>query len=299
MSKLWQHLKILVGLALLVLLLTACHTASNNLAAQNKSLQIITSTPTYGQMAQQIIGEYGNVKVIMANSNVDPHDFEPTVKNAQQASHAQIAVYNGLGYDTWMKGLLDNNSQVTKINLGNLMHKKMGDNPHLWYDSKALPVAAQKLAQVLSQKDPQHKHYYQKQVRKYICSLDPLQQQIIQIKQQRHNKLVAVSEPVFDYSLQQMGFEIANKNFAHAIEEGSDPSPQDIKQLQQLIKNHEIAFWVDNQQTTNPVVTNMTKLAKQQQIPVIKVTETQPKQLSYSQWLHKEYQKIIAIEDVK
>ena len=110
---------------------------------------------------------------------------------------------------------------------------------YLWYHPKALPVAAQRLAQILSQKDPQHKHYYQKQARKYIRSLAPLEQQITQIKQHHHNKLVAVSEPVFDYSLQQMGFEIANKNFAHAIEEGSDPSPQDIKQLQQLIRSEE------------------------------------------------------------
>ncbi|MBA1433944.1 metal ABC transporter substrate-binding protein [Lactobacillus bombi] len=262
-------------------------------------IKIVASTPTYGQLAQAVVGKYGQVTTIMSNPNIDPHDFDPTVRDAEETSKSQIALYNGLGYDSWMQRLLVNNEQVTSINLGKLMHKKMGSNPHLWYHPDALPTGAVHLATILSQKDPAHRHYYQQQAQKYIQTLQPLQKQIQQIKSTRRQHQVAVSEPVFDYSLQQMGYQVANPHFAKAIEEGADPSPQDIQQVQQLIKNRQIAFFVDNQQATNPVVANLVAQARKQRIPVIKVTETQPRHLSYSQWMQQQYQKILKIEAQK
>jgi zinc/manganese transport system substrate-binding protein len=289
-----RRLGLIIGALLLVITLSGCQSVHKQTA--NSKLQIVASTPTYGQMATQIAGKYAQVTTIMANPNVDPHDFEPTVQNAKQTSRAQIAIYNGLGYDSWMNRLLVNNQQATKINIGQLMHKQVGDNPHLWYHPQTMPTAAQHLAEVLSRQDPTHRAYYQQRAQKYLQSLQLLQQQIHQIKIHRQQKLVAVSEPVFDYSLQKMGYQIANPHFAQAIEEGADPAPQDINKLQQLIKTRKIAFLVDNQQAANPVVANLVKLAQKYQVPVVKVTETQPANLSYLQWMERQYHKVLTIE---
>ena len=38
-----------------------------------------------------------------------------------------------------------------------LVHKKAGDNPHLWYDPPTMPAVAEALAAALSAADPAHK----------------------------------------------------------------------------------------------------------------------------------------------
>ena len=63
-----------------------------------------------------------------------------------------------------------------------------------------------------------------------------------QLKTRSKMPIVAVSEPVFNYALQKMGFKVTDNHFALAIEEGSDPSYTDIRDLQNSIKEHKIAF---------------------------------------------------------
>ena len=69
-----------------------------------------------------------------------------------------------------------------------------------------------------------------------------LKTQLAGLKAQAKGQKVAVSEPVFDYALKEMGYQVANQHFAKAIEDSTDPSPQDIDAMRQLIKKHQIAF---------------------------------------------------------
>ncbi|UQS83130.1 metal ABC transporter solute-binding protein, Zn/Mn family [Bombilactobacillus thymidiniphilus] len=289
--------KRLFWLVPVLLLLVGCQTTKSQQSSKaTTKIQVVTSTPTYAQMARKIGGGQVAVTSLISNPNADPHDFEPSVQDAKKASQAAVAIYNGLGYDSWMNKLLVNNEQVHKINIGQLMNKKTGDNPHIWYEPKALPAAANQLARELSAQRPAKKNYFEKNAQKYIADLKPINEQLQTIKQKRQLKQVAVSEPVFDYSLAAMGYEIVDADFAKAVESGSDPAPKDVEALQELIKKREIAFFVVNKQTTNPVVGNLTKLAQQHQVPIVKVSETQPAGQTYQQWMQKQYQQVLKIE---
>jgi zinc/manganese transport system substrate-binding protein len=93
-----------------------------------------------------------------------------------------------------------------------------------------------------------------------------------------------------------MGYHITNNHFARAIEEGTDPSPKDIQQMQQAIKHHRIAFFVENTQSDSNLVTNMVKLAKQYDVPVLKVTETLPANQTYESWMLSQYNQLAKIQ---
>lgn len=88
------------------------------------------------------------------------------------------------------------------------------------------------------------------------------EQRTRKIRAERIEKPVAVSEPVFDYSLEKMGYKVANAHFAKAVEEESDPSYTDIKNLQNKIKRKEIAFFVYNVQSDGTTVKNIVNLCK-------------------------------------
>ncbi len=42
----------------------------------------------------------------------------------------------------------------------NYVHKKAGDNPHLWYDPPTMPAVAKALAAAFTAADPAHKADY-------------------------------------------------------------------------------------------------------------------------------------------
>ena len=110
------------------------------------------------------------------------------------------------------------------------------------------------------------------------------------------NRLVDVSEPVFDYALENLGYQINDQHFEKAVEDDSDPSPKDIQQIQDDITNHRIAFFVNNSQESGKTVENLVKLAKENNVPVLTVTESEPDGEDYVSWMTKQYQALLKIQ---
>ncbi|WP_311407716.1 metal ABC transporter solute-binding protein [Liquorilactobacillus uvarum] len=282
----------IIGIFALGAVLTGC-SSQKKAAADTKKINVVATTDFYGEVAKKVLGDHGTVTSIINNPNIDPHDYEPTTKTAKIASKSDILLYNGVGYDTWAKKL----SGGTKVAVGeDILNKKDGDNEHLWYNSKTMPRVARYLATEYGKKDSKHKKQFKANAEKYVDSLKDLQTMINKIKQNSDNKLVDVSEPVFDYALSDMGYKVNNQHFSESVEKGTDPSPSDIKKMQEDIKNRKIAFFVENTQATDKVVTNLVKLCKENNVPVVKVTETLPKNKTYHQWMASQYQQVLDIQ---
>ncbi|VDG20386.1 metal ABC transporter solute-binding protein, Zn/Mn family [Lactiplantibacillus mudanjiangensis] len=286
------------GLAVLGLigLLTGCTTPKTTTKAGQ--IKILTSLNFYGETAKQVAGKYGQVTAVINRASIDPHDFEPTVKTAKQASSAALIIDNGLGYDGWMSKLTTNKADGTKVlTVGTTVAGKAnGANEHVWYDPTTMPKLATAIAKQLGTIQPAHRQYFLKQAAQYQTSLKPLTKLIKQLKANVHGQKVAVSEPVFDYALKSLGYKISNNHFAMAIENGADPSPKDIQQMQQAIKHHRIAFFVENTQSDSNIVDNMVQLAHQYNVPVLKVTETLPAHQTYRSWMLSQYRQLEKIQ---
>lgn len=267
---------------------------------QRKPIRVITSLNFYGEVAQKVAGKYGQVTSLINSASVDPHDFQPGTAQAQKMEEANVVIQNGLGYDSWLTKMATSTSDhhFITIDVGSqVAGKKAGDNEHVWYDPTTMKKLANRLADQYSKLDPKHASYYHRQARRYLASLRPLDREIQLVKKQVKGKRdVAVSEPVFDYALQALGYRVVDAHFEKAIDDGNDPSPQDISNLQHAIKSHQLAFFVENAQTSDKVVDNMVKLAKQNNVPVLRVTESKPDGMTYSQWMLKQYRALAAIQ---
>ncbi|RRK10593.1 metal ABC transporter substrate-binding protein [Lactiplantibacillus garii] len=293
--RIWVTLGLLLGISAL---LAGCQSKNATQQTSSGKINIITSLDFYGQTAQKVAGKYGNVTAVINRPSIDPHDFEPTVKTAKQASNAALIIYNGLGYDDWMQKLIVNKASGARvIEVGtSIANQKDGANEHVWYDPTTMPKLATKIAADLAKIQPQHKRYFYQQAKAYQTQLKPITTKLNRLKNHPAGQKVAVSEPVFDYSLKALGYQISNNHFAKSIEEGADPSPKDIQQMQQDIKHHRIAFFVENTQTDSNIITNMVKLAKQYNVPVLKVTETLPANQTYESWMLSQYQQLAKIQ---
>ena len=293
--------KFLLSLVLLFSLgglLAGCQSTTKATPTADGKIRIIASLDFYGQAAKKVAGQYGQVTSVINRPGIDPHDFEATVKTAKVASKASLIIYNGIGYDDWMSKLIVNKAANAKvIQVGTtIAGKKDGDNEHVWYDPTTMPKLAHQIALELAKIQPEHKQYFLKRAQAYQTSLTPLTREVAKLKQRSDSQKVAVSEPVFDYSLAAMGYKVSNTHFAKSIEEGSDPSPKDIKQMQTAIKKHQIAFFVENTQSDSNIVDNMVKLAHQNNVPVLKVTETLPAGQTYESWMLGQYQQLAKIQ---
>lgn len=260
----------------------------------------MTSLNFYGEVAKAVAGDHGTVTSFINSSAVEPHEFQPTTKQAKQVAIANVAIENGLGYDAWMSKMVkaDSKNKITLINVGEQVAKeKDGANEHVWYRPATMSTLATTLAKQFSKLDPDHKADYEKNAKAYQAKLQKLDKVIAQAKQNvGDNRLVDVSEPVFDYALENLGYQINDQHFEKAVEDDSDPSPKDIQQIQDDITNHRIAFFVNNSQESGKTVENLVKLAKENNVPVLNVTESEPDGEDYVSWMTKQYQALLKIQ---
>ena len=110
-------------------------------------------------------------------------------------------VYNGAAYDPWMENCLKVTPKPGRavIVAADLVHKKAGDNPHLWYDPPTMPAVAAAIADALGAADPAHKDEYAARLKTFLASLAPLNEKIAAIRDKYAGTPVTASEPVFGY----------------------------------------------------------------------------------------------------
>lgn len=289
---------VLLALILVGATLSGC---SAGPTAQNKrhKIQVVATLGFYGEAAKAILGNQGQVTTVINSPSIDAESYEPDVKTAKAVAKADVVIENGLGYDSWMDRVVaaNNDAQTKSLSIGHLMGKKMGDNPHVWTDPTTMVKVTQHLVTQFSKLDPQHATAYRRRGRTYEAQLGELPKLAATIAKRSRNQRVAVSEPVFDLALSAMGYRVSDAHFSRAIEEDSDPTPADITQLQDQIKHHRIAFFVENTQNTSKNVTAMVQLAQKYHIPVVKVTETMPTHQSYRTWMLKQYRQVQRIQE--
>ncbi|QLE60746.1 Zinc ABC transporter periplasmic-binding protein ZnuA [Furfurilactobacillus rossiae] len=257
-------------------------------------IRVVSSLDFYAQAASAVLGQYGQVTAVINSPSVDAESFEPTTHTAKQVAKADVIIENGLGYDDWLGKVVAANGQEQRtINVGtDLMHRRVGENPHIWYNPQAMPRLVAQMVTRFSSLQPEHKATFKRNANRYLKTLAPWKKTIKQLKRTGHHQAVAVSEPVFNDTLTAVNLKISDNHFARAVEEGTDPSPADIAKLTRDFKQHRVALWVVNTQNSQPIVNSMTKQARRYHIPVVQVTETLPSNQSYVRWMTNELNQV-------
>ena len=292
-SKITKFISIMGLVTLLSLITVGCSNKQNSTSQSNK-ISIVTTTNVYSDIAKNIVGKYGTATAIIDKSSVDPHDFDPTTADAKKVAQANIIVANGLGYDSWMNKLAKSVDKKPVLVGEDLMGLKSGDNPHIWYNLDMSTKYVEYLVKRLSKLDKKHAAYFKENGEKYLAKIDKIKQ--LAQANKGDQKPVFVSEPVFDYALQEAGYKIGDKEFEEAIENGTDPSPKTINEMNNSIKQKKIAFFVNNTQASSSTVKSFVKLAKKNNVPVLNVRETIPNNTTYLAWMKENYQKLADIQ---
>lgn len=250
-------------------------------------LAVVAAENFYGDIAEQIGGSAVTVTSILANPDQDPHLFELSPSAARAIAGARIVIANGAGYDPWMEKLLraTRGTDRRSIVVADLVGKKLGDNPHIWYDPGVMLAAAKALARDLSAADPDHAADYRGRLTQFADSLRPIETKIAALRGRFAGTPVAATEPILGALFEALDLKVRGEAFQRAIMNDTEPSAADTAAFETDLKTHWIRLLVHNSQVSGPVVRRMVALARAERIPVLGVSETEPRGKDYQSWM--------------
>ncbi|PFH28342.1 metal ABC transporter solute-binding protein, Zn/Mn family [Burkholderia sp. JKS000303] len=255
--------------------------------AQAATVNVVAAENFYGDVASQIGGRHVAVTSILSNPDQDPHLFEASPKTARALQHAQVVIYNGADYDPWMGKLLSASKQAGRatIVVADLVGKKPGDNPHLWYDPATMPAAARAIATELGRADPANKAEYDANLQKFVASLKPVDDKVAALRAQYKGVPVTATEPVFGYMSDAIGLDMRNQRFQLATMNDTEASAQDVAAFETDLRKKQVRVLIYNSQAEEPMTKRMLKIARDAGVPSFSVTETQPAGKTFQQWM--------------
>ena len=278
----------------LLAVLTAAATAltgcgSSRPPATPGVVRVVAGENFWGNIAAQIGGRHVRVTSILASPTADPHLYESDVANAVAVAEAGLVIENGAGYDDFLSQLLGGTRHPGRVVLSvqNVLGANGPDvNPHFWYDIPRVPEVARAIEAALARLEPRDASAFAAGLAAFDASLHPIEAVIGQIRQRYPGAPVAYTERVPGYLLAAAGLRVLTPpGFAAAIEDGTDPSPDDTVVMDGLLTHHRVKVLLYNAQVVSAATQHVRALARQSRIPVVGVTETMPPSYrSYQAW---------------
>ncbi len=278
---------------------SSARSSGGSTGANQDKFDVVAGENFWGSIAAQLAGDRASVRSIIVNPNTDPHEYEPTARDARTIALSQMAIVNGIGYDQWMSHLLAASPAKGRVLLtvGDLLGLKDGDNPHQWYSPASVQRVIEAIVADYDRLDPADRAYFA--LRKQALETQGLaryNQLRSEIRDRYAGVPVGYSESIFQPLGEDLGLKLLTPyGFAKAIAEGTDVSVADKQTVDRQAQDREIRVWVFNSQNVTPDVQRVSSLAKAAGIPVATVTETlSPATDSFEQWQVAELEGLLA-----
>ena len=287
----------LYGLLIFFLLFSACQV---NVPAANNQKTIVVTYSILGSVVKDLVGDKANVIVSMPNGQ-DPHEWEPSAKDIETLTKADLIVQNGLGLEGGMEKALAQakeagvkfftaSDHITVRHVGAGEGIPSGDpdqavgaeDPHLWMDPVDMKSIVDALAaQVKSDLGID----LSDQAKSLDTQLDSLIQEVtssVAAIPADNRKLVTGHESM-GYYAQRFGFKLVGA-IIPSVSSQAEVSASDLAALKQLIAENQVKA-VFTELGTPPAVTDA--IGKETGVKVIELTtHSLPDDGSYFTFMH-------------
>ncbi|MBS3923218.1 MAG: zinc ABC transporter substrate-binding protein [Nitrosarchaeum sp.] len=161
-------------------------TDSNQSKKSNESkLQVMSSFYPLHEFSQKVGQDKVDTKLLVP-VGIEPHDWEPTIKDVQQMQKSDLIIINGIGFESWTDKLTEMNYQGIVVDTSNgIIEKNIEESsinenvvtsgdPHIWLNPVFAKIQVQNIATAFSKSDPENEKYYKENAANYITELDLL-----------------------------------------------------------------------------------------------------------------------------
>ena len=231
-------------------MLFAC-SQSNQLTDQSKNNSdkrpvVLTTFTILADMARQVAGDRLQVRSI-TKPGAEIHGYEPSPKDLEQASGADLIVENGLGLELWARRFVRSAGDVPTVTLTEGMQPLLieGDvyagkpNPHAWMSPLRAQGYVDRLVDALSELDPEGAQLYRENGNRYKRQLESLDAELRNLlagipKKQR---VLVSCEGAFSYLAQDYGFDEA---YLWPVNAESQITPKRMARLIERVKRDQV-----------------------------------------------------------
>jgi len=153
-------------------------------------LQVISSFYPLHEFSQNVGKEKVDAKLLVP-VGIEPHDWEPTIKDVQKMQKSDLIIINGIGFENWVDKLYEMNYQGVVVDTSIGIIKNMDEessipkesydesgDPHIWLNPVFAKIQVQNIADAFSDSDPENRQYFQENAANYINELDLLDSKI-------------------------------------------------------------------------------------------------------------------------
>jgi zinc transport system substrate-binding protein len=177
---------------------------SEPITQQLPKITVVASFFPIYEFAKQVGGDRVNI-ITLIPAGVEPHDYEPTIQQLQQAENADVVFFNGLGFeDSWIDRVTNDNLVDTSV-YSNLSQGSQIINPHIWLDPVFAKAQVQQIEKALIEIDPNNKLYYQRNAMNFTDKLDSLNSEIRAALQTCDKKDFIAFHDAFGYFAERYG----------------------------------------------------------------------------------------------
>lgn len=287
--------------------LTACGSTKTS-----DQLTVVASTNVWGDITKAVAGPDVQVESIISDPSADPHSFEVSPAAAAKITDAELVVYNGGHYDEFIdKAIAGRNTKTVNAfdiaTEGDRAHEDKAHesasaaptsakteaaahdhetNEHVWYDVHQVGHVAEHIADALGAIDPAHKQDYADRAAAFTAKLAPIEAVTAKIAAEHPNQPVLQTEPIAAYLLTAAKADDKTPHaFQEAIEQGTDPAPQDVATVRDLVTAKQVRALVYNIQTEDKLTKDLRAAADKSGLAVVEVTESLPEGKDYVTWM--------------
>ncbi len=180
--------------------------------------------------------------------NVDPHDYETSVQDAQTISRAEIIFVYGVGFDAFMdKAIANANSKAPVITVTRGITPLAGDDqepdgdPHMWFDPTLAQRMVTNIGEALAQFDPPSAAFYRQNAQSYNAQIAQMDAQVQGIYNQipAADRKLVTNHDAFQYLARHFSLNIVGAVIP-SISDAAEPTAQDINDLIDTIRAQQV-----------------------------------------------------------
>lgn len=148
-------------------------------------IKVVASFFPLYDFARNIAGDRAEV-TSMVPSGIEPHDWEPTIRQISDANSADLFIYNGAGFESWVQNIeaefvIDTSSGLELLEAaeeeahkGEEKEEHGGTDPHIWLDPILAKQQVEKIRAGFVQVDSDNAQYYNDNAARFAAELDTL-----------------------------------------------------------------------------------------------------------------------------
>ena len=169
---------------------------------------------------------------------IEPHDYEPTIQQVQDAQTADMLVINGAGFEEkWIRNISPRSVLDTSVGLNLTSSTQVSSksvDPHIWLDPILAKQQVENIRDGLIKVDPANSAYYKETANRFISDLDSLDKTIKSELSTCEKKDFVAFHNAFSYFSKRYGL---TQHSIQGVSPDADILPQRLQQIVSLVRD--------------------------------------------------------------